>query len=298
MAWAWRERVWPSQLNFLQSMTVNKVDAFIMSGEPNAYHGDKVHNDSLTSLYGQLDALWIQYLTLLDEYTKAQAAIQKHMSSGFFTLAQANFKSSRGRYGQDYYDERAVATTRIKIDAETDAISLKVEKFIVRTDEEQPSEDQSQEASSEHEIHGPNGQSQSEPVQLPSPEPTPEPESKLDPLVHSEAKDLPDAITPDTSTDPAPAESANQEKSKSLVNSHDPIRWFGILVPATLRQAQNSFVTAVRDGSTVTTAVNSSRGMREVEVEIRKLRKAIKKEEKKSIDALPIIESTSYTDRS
>ena len=240
-----------------------------MSSEQIIEVGEKLQNASLVSLHDQLDALWIRYLTLLHDYTNAQAAIKKHMSSGFFTLAQANFKSNRGRYGQDYYDQRAVATTRV-LQAKNESISLKVEKRPITT-AEQPTAESAKETPSASEKKDVESPVKSQPVQLPSPEATPEPETK-----QSSAK--PEA---DTST-------ADHEKPRSHIDTHDPIRWFGILVPSTLRQAQKSFSSALLDEGSVTKAVNCSRGMREVEIEIRKLRKAIKKEEKKVNEVLPI----------
>ena len=245
----------------------------IMSSEQIIEVGEKLQNASLVSLHDQLDALWIRYLTLLHDYTNAQAAIKKHMSSGFFTLAQANFKSNRGRYGQDYYDQRAVATTRVNLQAKNESISLKVEKRPITT-AEQPTAESAKENSSASEKKDVESPVKSQPVQLPSPEATPEPETRG-------GSANPEADTKSDST-------ADHEKPRSHIDTHDPIRWFGILVPSTLRQAQKSFSSALLDEGSVTKAVNCSRGMREVEIEIRKLRKAIKKEEKKVNEVVSI----------
>ncbi|OCK81822.1 hypothetical protein K432DRAFT_403444 [Lepidopterella palustris CBS 459.81] len=65
-------------------------------------------------LLNRLDSLWEQYLELLDQYQKVQAQISAHFSSGFLSLAQANFNNSSGtRYGQDYYDERMQASRTV-----------------------------------------------------------------------------------------------------------------------------------------------------------------------------------------
>lgn len=58
----------------------------------------------------------------------------------------------------------------------------------------------------------------------------------------------------------------------------DPLTWFGILVPPSLRSAQASFNSVVDEP--VTDAVNASRGMRETEIEINRLRKDIRKAER------------------
>lgn len=55
----------------------------------------------------------------------------------------------------------------------------------------------------------------------------------------------------------------------------DPLRWFGILVPSTLRASQSSFKKAVAEK--VPSLVNISSEMKELEVEIRRTRKKIRK---------------------
>ena len=78
----------------------------------------------------------------------------------------------------------------------------------------------------------------------------------------------------------------------------NPLRWYGVLVPPELRKAQSAFsamlgspphaeekdiVARGDESSPLTNAVNAARGLREVEVEIRKTRKAVKKAEKARI---------------
>ncbi|KAI5357439.1 hypothetical protein Slin15195_G038010 [Septoria linicola] len=252
--------------------------------------------ENLVLLYSQLDELWIRYLQLLDEYTNAQTAIKKHMSAGFFSLAQANFKSTRGRYGQDYYDERAVASTRVAIDAQDDSYAFEIRKSGPDVDE-QPVRGREEDAN--HDSEDSKGASQSEKPniksekdtsadQLPTPEATPEPESKRESTDTNEASST--ASKTESTVETSNSERPTDEEETPKVNLQDPIRWFGILVPPTLRQAQASFSKALLDETAMTKAVNTSRGLREAEVEIRKLRKSIKKAEKAvyATDALPI----------
>ncbi|KAF4549269.1 Hypothetical protein D9617_22g066140 [Elsinoe fawcettii] len=58
----------------------------------------------------------------------------------------------------------------------------------------------------------------------------------------------------------------------------DPIKWFGILVPPQLRACQREFL-AMATGPVIT-AINASRSLREVEADIRRLRKDIRKAER------------------
>jgi hypothetical protein len=114
----------------------------------------------------------------------------------------------------------------------------------------------------------------SEPTQQPSPPGTPEPEDR-------------EKSTKDKKTEDA-------EKSKPV----NALRWYGVLVPPELKKAQSAFSavfgnptnageqdveTRDDEDSPVTHAVNASRGLREIEVEIRKVRKAVKKAEKARI---------------
>lgn len=234
-------------------------------------------------LYDQLDSLWGQYLILLDAYDTAQKQLQKHLADGFFSLAQANFKSSSTRrYGQDHYDARAVATTRANIQGragDDDRFWIEVKtlqltpKNVAGTVDSKPevkgevkgrnssAEDCSPEkASAEIEDHAASHS-------LPTPDATPELEVSKIPGV-PETK--PESPVNETETSP-------DSPSRAL---RDPIRQFGILVPPSLRAAQKSFSAAVQDSSTVEQAVNASRGMREIEFDIRKLRKAIRKAER------------------
>ncbi|CAK1359251.1 hypothetical protein CB0940_05489 [Cercospora beticola] len=251
-----------------------------MANEQAEEKGTGSQLESLSSLYSQLDTLWAQYLDLVDDYITAQAAIKEHMSSGFFSLAQANFKSSRGRYGQDYYDERAVATTRTIVEAQDQGISMRVVKNAVAVEasstskatsdgsEEQGLPDKQSEESTE----------KSHPADYPTPAATPEPEGKQEPLNVRNAT-LQETRKPGVKMNSSENVSEIQT-AKPKIDPRDPIRWFGILVPPTLRQAQASFNSALLDSQSLSKALNGSRRMREVEAEIRKLRKIIKKAEK------------------
>lgn len=205
----------------------------------------------ITTLHQQLDSLWIRYLDLLDQYTKAQDTIKNSLSPGFFSLAQANFTSPGRRYGQDYYDQRAVASSRVEITDDADALAVKITTLKIEANPQK-----------ETAAHAP----------------TPEPEHEKD---DTEATQLPT---------PEPEEARTQEEKPEEDRPRlpsDPLRQFGILIPPALRSAQKSFAKAVRDEGAVTSAINSSRRMRDVEVEIRKARKALKKAEKHAGDSVP-----------
>jgi hypothetical protein len=231
---------------------------------------------TISDLYDRLDNLWVQYLDLLETYTAAQDAIKSRLSAGFLSLAKANFHSSGRRYGQDSYDQRAVATTRVRFEIKHERLDIETFKTVSSLESE-PKDDSlsSKETSKAEEDHSsPDIAKESNeplPAQLPTPFSTLEPETKTKSTEEqSEQKDQPD-------TEGSP---------KSKVNFKDPIRQFGILIPPALRSAQKSFSTAVLGPEALSRAVTAARGMREVEVEIRRARKMVRKAERSAVEGM------------
>ncbi len=225
---------------------------------------------TLPELYDRLDSLWIAYLNHLDHYTAAQKALQKHMSAGFLSLARANFNARKGvrRYGKDFYHERAIASRRADISAETGDSDTQLKVVEWRpSDEDETAVIDDVDQKREEAIH-------EDPKQQPSPPATPSSEgdeTRSDDLQES-------APEPPVPSNVGIQDSESNDRKPAL--TLDPIRWFGILVPQELRSAQASFVAAVQDPAV--DAVNAARQMRETEVNIRRLRKDIKKAEKSS----------------
>ncbi|KAH0375850.1 hypothetical protein KCU92_g10038, partial [Aureobasidium melanogenum] len=220
---------------------------------------DNKRDMSVDELRDQLDALWEKHLTLLDSYHQAQQQIARHFSSGFFHLAQATFKSTtRVRYGQEYYDDRMQATTRLDAsvdDQDLPRLALKV------NDTTSPSTKHSTNQSSDEKV---DEKDEDTPAQQPTPPSTPPTESE---------EKLPDEQSHENTSEKAHDKESTQKKVR------DPIHWYGILVPPSLRSSQNSFKSAIQD--TVVEAANSAQALRHVNMEIRKLRKDIKKAEKR-----------------
>jgi hypothetical protein len=231
---------------------------------------------SVGELEDHLDELWESYLTLLDQYTKAQDEIKKHFNSGFLSLAKAQSSASLGRrYGQDWYDERMKASRKARVlsasaDDTEDSVGADLQRLSISAVPRGPTiqivHSEEKKSKSESEIKEEESKQQQ---QQPSPPGTPEPESK--PKEDEETK-------PDQS-----------EESKPT----NPLRWYGVLVPPELRRAQSAFTAATGGSSAseesdetcngpIADAVNTARGIRDIEAEIRKIRKAVKKAEKAS----------------
>ncbi|KAI9854823.1 MAG: hypothetical protein M1830_006506 [Pleopsidium flavum] len=79
---------------------------------------------SVEQLIRSLDSLLERYLHLLDQYQSVQQQLSKELSDGYFSLAQANFKSlNRIRYGKDFYDGRMQASRRVTVKPSTTSTS-------------------------------------------------------------------------------------------------------------------------------------------------------------------------------
>ncbi|KAI4717899.1 hypothetical protein E4T48_05916 [Aureobasidium sp. EXF-10727] len=218
---------------------------------------------SVEELHDQLDTLWEKHLTLLDSYNQAQQQIARHFSSGFFNLAQATFKSTtRVRYGQEYYDDRMQATTRLDAsvdDKDVPRLALKINdtSFSTKDSHKQKTDGSDEKAEKEQE---------DTPSQQPTPPPTP--------LRESEER------TTEEERQQNKSDTAEGDEAKPK-NPRDPLHWYGILVPPSLRSSQKSFQSAINES--VIDAANSAQALRRIDMEIRKLRKDIKKAEKRVV---------------
>ncbi|EAW21905.1 uncharacterized protein NFIA_070760 [Aspergillus fischeri NRRL 181] len=155
-----------------------------------------------------LDHSLERYLLLLDQHQKLQADLAKKLSSGFFSLAHANYTCPPGRrYGADYYDERMKAIRKMAIRSPPCAEKQKNMNGIFAIDE--TTNDQRVE----------------------------EPET---------SKDKEEADTEvDNTRQVSPSATSESDSSKERPRFSDPIHWYGILVSPSLRSAQRTFTEAV-----------------------------------------------------
>ncbi|KAG9187884.1 hypothetical protein G6011_05755 [Alternaria panax] len=201
-----------------------------------------------------LDARLEHYLHTLHEYQEVMQQLSNELSSGYISLAQANFHNSSSaiRYGQDCYDERMQALRKVHISEHGCTISDRPHFSIYSpsTATTQDADPDSPTNSSEqaNEAQGPN---------LPKPK-----EHDADP-------------TPDTDRQSTQDPEKEKEETTSKEKPADPLRWFGILVPPALRTAQSTFVSAVE--GPVPQLATILRDLRTQEIEIGRVRKQIKK---------------------
>ncbi|KZZ86675.1 hypothetical protein AAP_06337 [Ascosphaera apis ARSEF 7405] len=187
---------------------------------------DSISNHQPASI-AAIDELLIRYLDLLDQYQKEQDKINRSFSSGFLCLARANLNSTSGhRYGQNYYDERMKALKTIEMEVHqnehaTEVYSLKLAPVHIDTPAASPAPSS---ANPSPDCEDLNNEDSAE---------------KQD--GESEKSDIDDKST--SQHDDGDDGEDTGKKSHTI----DPIRWFGILVPQALRDAQSSFTKAVDD---------------------------------------------------
>ncbi|EED13888.1 conserved hypothetical protein [Talaromyces stipitatus ATCC 10500] len=235
--------------------------------------------ESTNNKIRQLDNLLERYLHLLDTHQKLQESVGKQLSSGFFQLAHANYVSSGRRFGEDFYDERMKATRRFWMSTRLEKVRFEVKYKSVLDQKNEDGEVNSKEEEEEEEAE----QTAKEPVADETQhsnsdnEQQPDPASEIvTPPAQSEETTNSDKEedTDSTTHYPEKVEESNKKKKK-IFRSDDPISWYGILVPASLRSAQKSFIGAVDGGILELVSVISE--MRCVEDMVYELRGEIEK---------------------
>ncbi|KAL2831209.1 hypothetical protein BDW59DRAFT_158153 [Aspergillus cavernicola] len=195
-----------------------------------------------------LDALLEQYLGLLDKHQKLHSELASKLSSGFLSLAHANYTCPPGRrYGADYYDERMKATRKVALQPPS---SLGEKNYINELEESPQTGAPLKQTFSI--LSSTSSGEEAQPDTIDQTE-----------LFESNEKAAEQRLSNDDEEDHGFAEStANSEESsnppkvepeadtqlkpvKKKLRASDTIRWYGILVPASLRSAQRSFTEAV-----------------------------------------------------
>ncbi|KAF7170238.1 hypothetical protein CNMCM5623_002715 [Aspergillus felis] len=171
-----------------------------------------------------LDHSLERYLVLLDQHQKLQADLAKKLSSGFFSLAHANYTCPPGRrYGADYYDERMKAIRRMAIRSPPRAEEEKIMNGAEDAPQGECPPDEYRQIFAIDETT--NNQRVEEPA-------TSEGKEEADSEIGN-ARQVDPSATSDT------------DSSKERSRFSDPIHWYGILVSPSLRSAQRSFTEAV-----------------------------------------------------
>ncbi|KAL1959585.1 hypothetical protein VTO42DRAFT_1620 [Malbranchea cinnamomea] len=230
-------------------------------------------DSSAVKLAKELDALLERYLHLLDKQQKLQEEIGRHMSAGFLSLARANQSCPPGRwYGQDYYDERMKAIRTVEI-FNGKPLNLRGQDASSGETQDVKLHDRIQDNNIPRNFQASSFRIVSAPTEMPIKPPV-SPVEKPDNAGDSSSK--PEESIARTLDDPSDQSTLTSASTSTTSNkspasaSSNPLRWFGILVPPSLRAAQRFFTSAVE--GPVPALVSVIAEMREVEDQIKDLR--------------------------
>jgi len=201
-----------------------------------------------------LDALLERYLHLIDDYSRLREDHNKLQSSVYQHIARANFGAERGTwYGRDYYDERMQAASTVSVSVGTSGTGPQEAGHtpLPRFSSVRRRNDGSRQRKQDETTHKEVAQTLKDI--------TTEPEGTKKNLVE-----------PSSSLLEKPAASEKSEKQESPIPV-DPIWWFGLMAPMSLRQAQAQSIRAVDE--IVPRLATVAAEMAEIEIEVRRARK-------------------------
>ncbi|KAK9236879.1 hypothetical protein V1525DRAFT_189882 [Lipomyces kononenkoae] len=213
-----------------------------------------------SALSSSLDRLLFSYCELLDQYQAVQDRLSCLFSDGFLSLAKANFES-RVRFGKDYYHGGMTASNILLLDEKEFTPLYAPETQVEYThlslvDAPLPSSPDDEESAEMQEAEKVNASTR-----------TTSTATEETALRRRKAGDDKSGITELEQTDDKKAAASEQlqdseppappkvRKSKIPLN-RDPIRWFGVLVPLSLRKSQTSFTEALTEITNLLTIVN------------------------------------------
>ncbi|KAI1451025.1 hypothetical protein F5Y02DRAFT_366732 [Annulohypoxylon stygium] len=195
-----------------------------------------------------IDKLLERYLHLLHEYTTLRDQLSSLQTGMYQNIARANFAAERGlRFGQDHYDERMQASRTVLITKDEDQESP-VPKFAIEAEPKESGKGAASNGDGAEDVVAEGGGEKKE-----------------------------------ADVDAA----ADVDVSPPKIQRKDPLRWFGLLTPMALRQAQAQSIEAVEQVIPRLVSVNAE--MAQVEIEVRRARKKRAKAEaaaKKEQEAL------------
>lgn len=228
----------------------------------------------------QIDALLERYLGLLDEYTALRADLARLQAQCFQHLARANFAAERGaRYGADCYDERMQASRRVVVDVGDGSVSSAAGGNDDEKNHQQHDDVVSSLLSSSPTFRvvtfpGDDGDDDNDRGDKEGEAEEEDPVAAAAAAKESVPKDDDDDVAETTTTNPPPSSSSKDHHPRSkqqTIQKNDPLRWFGLLTPAALRQTQACAVHVVAD--IVPRLVSVDAAMRDVEIAVRRARK-------------------------
>ncbi|KAK9448162.1 uncharacterized protein V1518DRAFT_419842 [Limtongia smithiae] len=219
----------------------------------------------ITQLPTDIDKLLFKYCELLDAYQSAQALLAQSFTTGFLRLAEANY-GSRMRYGRDYYHGNMSAAKVIDVKeqaltSESDGVdeaTITFAKLSLADVPLPPSEDDVAEAKKKAEpVAEPtvvDGATETVTTATETPATAPrrrrqEKAESVKPVEKQEEDRAPEPAPEQAAVPEAP--SAPAVRKPKIPLNRNPIRWFGVLVPHTLRESQAMFQQAAEQVAVV-----------------------------------------------
>jgi coiled-coil domain-containing protein 115 len=199
-----------------------------------------------------IDALLERYLALVHEYTQLRNRLSTLQAGVFHNIARANFAAERGlRYGQDQYDDRMQALRTLEIRAADKTDSDAAPSFHVF--------DAATRVAERGEGAEPSG------------------DDNKPSMDETETTDSPEAEDAKQGKENKPEKKTDSFGAKT-VDTRNPLRWFGVLVPQPLRNAQNLSIEAAEQ--VIPRLVSVDAEMQRLEIEVRRARKKRSKAER------------------
>ncbi|OHF02637.1 hypothetical protein CORC01_02033 [Colletotrichum orchidophilum] len=204
----------------------------------------------------RIDSLLERYLILLDEYTTLRGRLSGTQAGMYQNIARANFSAERGvRYGPDYYDERMQASRTLSLSADDRGVA----RFeVIKLADDAVTEPMAEMKATEAVKDGASAAAA-----------TADGDANAAPGTKPEGVASVDEVQANGQAEREETEREKEKKTKK--KSNDPLRWFGILAPMPLRQAQTLSVQAVQD--IIPRLVSVDAEMKDIEIEVRRAKK-------------------------
>ncbi|KAK9367664.1 hypothetical protein V1509DRAFT_625875 [Lipomyces kononenkoae] len=236
------------------------------STPPQGAEGEEELTDPST-LPSSLDRLLFSYCELLDQYQATQDRLFSLFSDGFLNLAKANFES-RIRFGKDYYHGSMTASNILMLDEKEFTPLYAPETQVEYT---QLSLVDVPLPTSSIEDTAKMGDAEKVHASTRTTSTATEEKALRRRKAGNEKPEVADAGE-EKLQDVEPPAPAKVRKSRIPLNQ-DPIRWFGVLVPLSLRKSQGNFTDALTEIINLLSVVNKLRAL-EATIDHRRAEKA------------------------
>ncbi|KAJ8101351.1 hypothetical protein POJ06DRAFT_300685 [Lipomyces tetrasporus] len=213
-----------------------------------------------STLPSSLDRLLFSYCELLDQYQAIQGRLSSLLTEGYLNLAKANYES-RARFGKDYYHGSMTASKIMSLDekeltplhAPDTSIEYTHLSFV---EVPLPPTEDAEEVQVADKVDASATTTSTATEIGPVRRRKPGDEKPSDP--EEDKKPTEDQQLQQDGDEKPPAPKVRKTK---IPLNRDPIRWFGVLVPFSLRKSQGNFTDAVSEVANLLSVVNQLRAL-------------------------------------